>query len=67
MQRRAELVLLLEEQGRQAQGLYDAIDAKIEMFDERTQNIQVRCMRRPRVCMVGCVRVCVCDVCNPQT
>ena len=53
MQRRAELVLLLEEQGKQAQGLYDAIDAKIEMFDERTQSIQVRCMRRPRVSMVG--------------
>jgi hypothetical protein len=42
MQRRAELVQLLEEQCKHAQGLYDAIDAKIEMFDARTESIQVR-------------------------
>ena len=53
MQRRAALVQLLEEKGKLAQGLYDAIDAKIEMFDERTQSIQVRRMRRPQVCMAG--------------
>jgi len=40
MQRRAELVVLLEEQGKRAQALYDGIDAKIEMFDRCTASVQ---------------------------
>jgi hypothetical protein len=57
MQERAELVLLLEEQGKRAQGLYDAIDAKIEMFDERTESIQVR------PCGCACMHAMLCGVC----
>jgi len=40
LQQRAALVALLEEQGKQAQALYAAIDTKIDMFDKSTAGLE---------------------------
>ncbi len=39
MKRRSNLIVMLEEQGKCAQSIYDIIDKKIELFDKRTESI----------------------------